>query len=80
LQVGVHGAGFTNTIFMRPGSAILQVMPFGEYGGGLLVGREYKNIAQALSATYMEWYDGFPSLFFLSSPNFQSSSLEVVYF
>jgi hypothetical protein len=30
-------------------------MPFGEYGEGMVVGREYKNIAEALAASYMEW-------------------------
>jgi hypothetical protein len=58
--VGVHGAAFTNLVFMRDSRLVLQVMPWGEYLRGdrrllLRVGNEYKNIATVLNCTYMEY-------------------------
>lgn len=53
--VGVHGAAFTNLVFMRERGVVAQLMPWGEYHDYLRVGREYKNIAFSLKCTYMEY-------------------------
>lgn len=54
-QVGVHGAGLSNTLFMRPGSAVLQIIPFGEHAEVSLVGREFRNVAGGIGFAYFEW-------------------------
>ncbi|GAQ80674.1 Glycosyltransferase family 61 protein [Klebsormidium nitens] len=52
--VGVHGAGLSNTLFMRPGSVLLQIIPFGEHAEVSLVGREFRNVADVIGFAYSE--------------------------
>ncbi|GAQ86368.1 Glycosyltransferase family 61 protein [Klebsormidium nitens] len=53
--VAVHGAGLSNICLMRPGGAVLQVMPYGEGGSRDVTGMEYKNFAQEMELEYYEW-------------------------
>lgn len=53
--VAVHGAGLSNICLMRPGGAVLQVMPYGEGGSRDVTGMEYKNFAQEMEIDYYEW-------------------------
>jgi Glycosyltransferase 61 len=50
--IGNHGAGLTNVLFMRPGAALLQLVPYGwEYEPGKIIrGEFYENWAEAAQA------------------------------
>lgn len=54
--VAVHGAGLANLALMRPGGVVMQILPYGEWGKGRLVGREYRNLADMQGAKYLEWH------------------------
>ncbi|KAK4071564.1 hypothetical protein Purlil1_13375 [Purpureocillium lilacinum] len=46
LLVGVHGAGLTHSMFLQPGSAVLEILPEG------LQQRGFRNLAQMLGIDY----------------------------
>ena len=46
LLVGVHGAGLTHSMFLQPGSAVLEILPEG------LQHRGFRNLAQMLGIDY----------------------------
>lgn len=53
--VGVHGAGLTHLLFLRPGSVVVQVLPIGlGWLGGLCFGKP----ANELGLEYMEYEIG----------------------
>lgn len=54
--VAVHGAGLANLALMRPGGVVMQILPYGEWGTGRLVGREYRNLADLQGLKYLEWH------------------------
>ncbi|GAQ89554.1 Glycosyltransferase family 61 protein [Klebsormidium nitens] len=54
--VAVHGAGLANLALLRPGAVVMQILPYGEWGKGRLVGREYRNLADLQGAKYLEWH------------------------
>ena len=63
--IGMHGQGWTNAVFKKPGGAALQLHPFGweaEFHEGAIVhpvrGVTYKNIVDARNSSYMGWVNG----------------------
>ena len=55
--LGMHGAGWTNALFLKPGAAAIQLFPFGwriERNRMLIRGLGYKNIARAKKCIYAE--------------------------
>jgi hypothetical protein len=53
--VAVHGAGLAHVALMRPGGVVMQILPYGEWGQGRRVGREYRTLADYQGAKYLEW-------------------------
>ncbi|GAB2220575.1 hypothetical protein Drorol1_Dr00008235 [Drosera rotundifolia] len=51
-MVGVHGAALTHSLFLRPGSVFIQVVPL---GNDWLAGTYFKNLAVGLKLEYMEY-------------------------
>ncbi len=61
--MGMHGAGMTNMLWMKPGSAVVQLFPYGwrlEESGELIRGTYYANMATASNATHFDWVNPFP--------------------
>jgi hypothetical protein len=60
LLIGMHGAGWTNALFLKPGAAGLQLHPYGwlieKWGRlALLRGSSYENIVRLLGGPYAAW-------------------------
>ncbi|GMH01772.1 hypothetical protein Nepgr_003611 [Nepenthes gracilis] len=51
-MVGVHGAALTHSLFLQPGSVLVQVVPL---GNDWLAGTYFKNLARGLNLVYMEY-------------------------
>ena len=55
--LGMHGAGWTNLLFMKGNASTLQLFPYGFRlpGGGILRGANYREIVFASRGSYLEW-------------------------
>eukprot|EP00596_Hydrurales_sp_CCMP1899_P000720 CAMPEP_0119036636 /NCGR_PEP_ID=MMETSP1177-20130426/4473_1 /TAXON_ID=2985 /ORGANISM="Ochromonas sp, Strain CCMP1899" /LENGTH=540 /DNA_ID=CAMNT_0006996791 /DNA_START=146 /DNA_END=1768 /DNA_ORIENTATION=- len=51
--IGVHGAGLSNQIYMKPNSAIVELCPYGNDGRCLLGGGPFSRAAVLMSHNYM---------------------------
>lgn len=51
-MMGVHGAGLTHEIFLRPGAVLVQVVPIGTEGVAISC---YENPGRALGLDYLEY-------------------------
>ena len=51
--IGVHGAGLSNMLYMKPNSAVVELAPYGNDGRCLLGGGPFSRIASVLSHNYM---------------------------
>ncbi|KAJ6772356.1 GLYCOSYLTRANSFERASE [Salix koriyanagi] len=54
-MVGVHGAGLTHSLFLRPGVVFMQVVPI---GAGWLAEVCFANSARAMGLEYLEYRIG----------------------
>ena len=73
--LGMHGAGWTNALFLKPGAAAIQLFPFGwriERNRMLIRGLGYKNIARAKKCIYAEWINSYPGYAFMRPWDFVS--------
>ena len=56
--IGMHGAGWTNGMFLKQNAGALQLFPYAFLNnetGRYIRGSSYKNIVQAKDAKYREW-------------------------
>jgi hypothetical protein len=51
--VGVHGAGLSNMVYMRPNSAVVEMCPYSNDGRCLLGGGPFSRAAAVLAHNYM---------------------------
>mmetsp|Transcript_32252 Transcript_32252/g.44071 ORF Transcript_32252/g.44071 Transcript_32252/m.44071 type:complete len:280 (-) Transcript_32252:93-932(-) len=51
--IGVHGAGLSNMLYMRPNSAVVELAPYGNDGRCLLGGGPFSRLAAVMSHNYM---------------------------
>lgn len=51
--IGVHGAGLSNMLYMRPNSAVVELAPYGNDGRCLLGGGPFSRLATVLAHNYM---------------------------
>lgn len=73
--LGMHGAGWTNALFLKPGAAVIQFFPYGwkmERNRQIIRGLGYKNIARAKRCIYAEWINGYPEYAFMRPWDFES--------
>ena len=58
--LGMHGAGWTNGLFIKEGASALQIHPFGWYNHKIrqpIRGNSYKNIVVARECYYIMWFN-----------------------
>lgn len=57
IVIGMHGAGWTNALFMKRGAAAMQLLPYGYVlpGGRAIRGASYESIALASDSIYVHW-------------------------
>jgi len=53
LLIGIHGAGLSNMLYMKPNSAVVEIGPYGNDGRCLLGGGPFSRMAAVLSHNYM---------------------------
>jgi hypothetical protein len=55
--VGMHGAGWTNGLFIKRGAGTLQLLPYGWLldGGGVIRGAAFQSMLLASDCVYTEW-------------------------
>lgn len=58
--LGMHGAGWTNALFLKQGAAALQLYPYGwsavRFGREITIrGGNYKNIVKFIGGVYAQW-------------------------
>ena len=55
--VGMHGAGWTNSLFIKRGAGSLQLLPYGWLldGGGVIRGAAFQSMLLASDCVYSEW-------------------------
>ena len=84
--IGMHGAGWTNGLFLKPGVAGLQMFPYGwkldaplkplQYGNyGYIRGNSYKNIVIIQGGTFFAWTNTHVDHSFMRRPDFPRSQL-----
>lgn len=67
--VGAHGAGLTHSLFMKPGSAVVEVLPV-ELGH-----KGFRNLAQMLGHTYVRTHADAPPD--TTEPNWQNDPVQI---
>ncbi|KAL4518915.1 hypothetical protein Ndes2437B_g04802 [Nannochloris sp. 'desiccata'] len=75
ILLGMHGAGWTNAIFLKRGAAAMQMHPYSWKDPAtkrLLRGGSYKAIIKAKEAQYVEWVNPFANYSFLRPTDFDS--------
>ena len=73
--IGMHGQGWTNALFLKPGAAALQLHPFGwtmPPGNETLRGFSYRNVALARNAFYRQWVNPYASHAFMRQWEWES--------
>ncbi len=55
--IGMHGAGWTNSLFIKRGAGSLQLLPYGWLieGGGVIRGAAFQSMLLASDCVYAEW-------------------------
>ena len=72
--IGVHGAGWTNALFLKPGGAALQLHPYGwqeSYRKSPIRGGTYRTITLAKGCLYKEWVNPFATHAFMKAHDFK---------
>lgn len=57
LLLGVHGAGLTNALFLRPGATLIQLFPYHENHYPMGIGHEFARLARMAGAFYLGHYE-----------------------
>ena len=70
--IGMHGAGMTNLLYIKPGAAVVQMHPYGWQlpSGEMIRGFYYGNMVKANKAHYLEWVNPFPEKAFMREMDF----------
>ncbi|KAK9817099.1 hypothetical protein WJX72_009545 [[Myrmecia] bisecta] len=70
--IGMHGAGMTNMLYIKPGASVVQLHPYGWQlpNGEMIRGFYYKNMVKANNAHYLEWVNPFPEKAFMREMDF----------
>jgi hypothetical protein len=55
--VGIHGAALANTIYLRPGSTMIQIYPYHENHYPMLIGNEFARMARLTHSFYIGHYE-----------------------
>lgn len=65
--IGMHGAGWTNALFLKQRAAALQLMPYGFVlpDGDIIRGSSYKEIILSRNCLYKEWVNTDPEMAFI---------------
>jgi capsular polysaccharide biosynthesis protein len=74
--IGMHGAGWTNAIFLKPGAAALQLHPYGWYVErhgkfNTIRGTSYKNIVTLLGGSYGRWVNPYADHAFIRTTDYK---------
>lgn len=79
--VGMHGAGWTNGLFIKRGAAALQLIPFGwvDSDGNSIRGSSYKSLLLASDCIYEEWVNPRMDYAFMRRHDFKSLRLKGVH-
>jgi hypothetical protein len=78
--IGMHGAGWTNGLFLKRGAATLQLIPYGwvKEDGAIIRGSSYKSLLLASDSNYHEYVNDDPELAFMRRHDFKSMKLKGV--
>jgi hypothetical protein len=76
--IGMHGAGWTNGLFLKRGATSLQLIPYGwvKSDGSIIRGSSYKSLLLASDSKYHEYVNEDPQLAFLRRHDFKSMKLK----
>jgi capsular polysaccharide biosynthesis protein len=61
--IGMHGAGLSNMLYMKPNSAVIELAPYGNDGRCMIGGGPFSRTAALVSHNYMAHhppYEGMP--------------------
>lgn len=75
--VGMHGAGWTNALFIKDGASVLQMYPYGwrvAETGAMIRGNNYREIVLASDCPYAEWVSPFPGYAFFRKIDFKKGA------
>lgn len=75
--VGMHGAGWTNALFIKGGASVLQMFPYGwrmEETGELIRGNNYREIVLASDCHYHDWVSPYPGYAFFRKIDFKKGA------
>ena len=78
--IGMHGAGWTNGLFLKRGAATLQLIPYGwvKEDGAIIRGSSYKSLLLASDSNYHEFVNDDPEMAFMRRHDFKSMKLKGV--
>ena len=78
--IGMHGAGWTNGLFLKRGAATLQLIPYGwvKDDGAIIRGSSYKSLLLASDSNYHEFVNDDPEMAFMRRHDFKSMKLKGV--
>lgn len=78
--IGMHGAGWTNGLFLKRGAASLQLIPYGwvKDDGAIIRGSSYKSLLLASDSNYHEFVNDDPEMAFMRRHDFKSMKLKGV--
>ncbi|GAB4816509.1 hypothetical protein N2152v2_003555 [Parachlorella kessleri] len=71
--IGMHGAGWTNALFIKHGATAVQLYPYGwrlPGGAGAIRGFNYREIVLANECGYLQWFNPHPHLAFVRREDF----------
>ena len=76
--LGMHGAGWTNGLFIKRGAAALQLIPYGwiKPDGSAIRGSSYKSLLLASDCLYSEWVNTIPEYAYMRRHDFKSLKLK----
>jgi hypothetical protein len=76
--IGMHGAGWTNGLFIKRGAAALQLIPYGWISpdGSAIRGSSYKSLLLASDCIYSEWVNQRPDYAYMRRHDFKSLKMK----
>ena len=78
---GMHGAGWTNGLFIKRGAASLQLIPYGwiKPDGSSIRGSSYKSLLLASDSMYSEWVNENPENAYIRRHDFKSLKMKGIH-
>jgi hypothetical protein len=79
--LGMHGAGWTNGLFIKRGAASLQLIPYGwiKSDGSSIRGSSYKSLLLASDSIYSEWVNENPEYAYIRRHDFKSLKMKGIH-